>query len=259
MKSICLIILFGLNILLSGNLFGQDKIKTIHVFVALCDNENQGIVPVPKKIGNGKDAHNNLYWGCGYGVRTYFKRSADWTLIKQIKNPEEKILERCVFIHKTKSFYLVADAYDGAEIKQCITDFLKASSGSFKKKIIVDSVEIKFGGNSGLISYCGHNGLMEFDIDYVPRKQDTLKLDVIILACISKSYFSALIKKSGANPLVWTTGLMAPEAYTVEWAIRGWVKNETALQIRERAAKAYSHYHPKCSLNAAKRLLVTGF
>nr|MBC8148010.1 hypothetical protein [Bacteroidota bacterium] len=95
--------------------------------------------------------------------------------------------------------------------------------------------------------------------EYVPQNLDSKKRDVIILACISKSYFSELIRKTGANPLVWTTGLMAPEAYTLEWAIQGWVKNETALQIRERAAKAYSHYHPKCSLNAAKRLLVTGF
>ena len=54
--------------------------KTIHVFVALCDNKFQGIVPVPGKIGNGEDADNNLYWGCGYGIRTFFKKSAEWTL-----------------------------------------------------------------------------------------------------------------------------------------------------------------------------------
>ena len=35
--------------------------KIIHVFVALCDNDSQGIVPVPKKIGNGNDPDNNLY------------------------------------------------------------------------------------------------------------------------------------------------------------------------------------------------------
>ena len=33
--------------------------KTIHVFVALCDNKYQGIVPVPPKIGNGQDLNNN--------------------------------------------------------------------------------------------------------------------------------------------------------------------------------------------------------
>lgn len=31
--------------------YGQTK--TIHVFVALCDNANQGVVPVPEGLGNG--------------------------------------------------------------------------------------------------------------------------------------------------------------------------------------------------------------
>ena len=58
--------------------FGQtdkDNTKTIHIFVALCDNKYQGIVPVPKAIGNGQDHNNNLYWGALYGIRTYFKKN----------------------------------------------------------------------------------------------------------------------------------------------------------------------------------------
>jgi hypothetical protein len=39
------------------------SVKTIHVFVALCDNKNQGIVPVPEKLGRGDDPDGNLYWG----------------------------------------------------------------------------------------------------------------------------------------------------------------------------------------------------
>lgn len=60
-------------------------VKTIHVYVALCDNKYQGIVPVPKAIGNGQDPDNNLYWGCGYGIRTYFKKSTEWKLLKKEK------------------------------------------------------------------------------------------------------------------------------------------------------------------------------
>ncbi len=37
--------------------------KTIHIMVALCDNQYQGIVKVPKGIGNGQDPNSNLYWG----------------------------------------------------------------------------------------------------------------------------------------------------------------------------------------------------
>jgi len=37
------------------------EVRTIHVFVALCDNEHQGIVPVPEIFGNGDDPANNLF------------------------------------------------------------------------------------------------------------------------------------------------------------------------------------------------------
>jgi len=39
-----------------------EKLETIHVFVSLCDNAKQGILPVPKTLGNGQDPKNNLYW-----------------------------------------------------------------------------------------------------------------------------------------------------------------------------------------------------
>src|SRR5204862_4069337 len=46
----------------------------VHVVVALCDNAHQGIVPVPKRLGDGRDPASNLYWGARYGVRSYLSR-----------------------------------------------------------------------------------------------------------------------------------------------------------------------------------------
>lgn len=51
------------------------KQRVVHVTVALCDNVNQGIVPVPTKIGNGEDAANNLYWGAAYGVKSFMRKN----------------------------------------------------------------------------------------------------------------------------------------------------------------------------------------
>jgi hypothetical protein len=45
---------------LSTTLSSADPLS-VHVLVALCDNEHQGIVPVPKKLGNGSDIAGNLY------------------------------------------------------------------------------------------------------------------------------------------------------------------------------------------------------
>jgi hypothetical protein len=46
---------------------------------------------------------------------------------------------------------------------------------------------------------------------------------------------------------------MAPEAYTLEAALRGWISREDKEQVRHRAAAAYAHYQ-RCSETAALRL-----
>lgn len=248
---IVIILFLGIN--------SYSKTRTVHVFVALCDNEFQGIVPVPSKIGNGKDPRLNLYWGAGYGVKSYFHlKTTDWQLIRKVKSSNPYILDRLLYKHTTKDVYLLADAYDGEQIKTCIEDFLKASNAQNPITVKENELNLKFGGNSDLISYIGHDGLMEFDVKISYNELATKKKDVIILACYSKEYFSPEIKKAQANPILWTTHLMAPEAYTLKAALDGWINNENGQQIEERAAQAYNKYQ-KCGINGARNLFTTGF
>lgn len=243
----------------SKTLANIDGIKTIHVLVALCDNKYQGIVPVPSSIGNGQDPKNNLYWGAGYGVKSFFiSKSRNWQLISTQMNPAENILERILFKHKTKDIYLLADAYDGKYIRQTTIDFFTISSGKKEMEMEVSGKKIYFGGASDLVAYVGHDGLMDFSIDQRFNGANSKKRQAIVLACYSKNYFSSHLKQTGATPLVWTTGLMAPEAYTLHDAINGWVENKPSSEINLASAKAYSKYQ-KCGLKAAQRLLVTGW
>jgi hypothetical protein len=231
--------------------------KVIHIFVALCDNKYQGIVPVPAKIGNGQDPNNNLYWGCGYGIRTYFKNSREWKLLKSQKIDSIR-LERLVFKHATKKYYLVADAYNGKHIELCTKEFLSSSSGQLRDTLHINNTTIGIAGNSNLLAYIGHDGLMDFQLTDTFENTDKKKRDIIILACYSKRFFSPHLSKANVNPLVWTTGLMAPEAYTIHDAISGYVNSESNENIRSRAALAYSKFQ-KCSEKAARNLLVTGW
>jgi hypothetical protein len=231
--------------------------KTIHVLVALCDNTYQGIVPVPAKIGNGQDPYNNLYWGCAYGIKTFFKKSSEWVLVKTQKK-DSILLERLVFKHVSKNYYLVADAYNGKYIKTCTEDFLSACAGQYKDTLHINKTRIGIRGNARLIAYIGHDGLMDFQMEKTVKNADYKTRDCIILACLSRNYFSAQIKATQANPLVWTTGLMCPEAYTLHDALTGYVNNESDEAICSRAALAYAAYQ-KCSEKAARKLLVTGF
>ena len=235
----------------------KNDAKTIHVFVALCDNTYQGIVPVPAAIGNGQDPNNNLYWGCAYGVRTFFKKSKEWTLLAARKS-NGVILERLIFKHATQNYYLIADAYDGQYIKQCTKDFLNSSCGNKKDTLQINNKTLGIGGNASLLAYIGHDGLMDFQLSETFPNRDNKQRDVIILACYSKHFFSPYLKTANVNPLLWTTHLMCPEAYTLHDALSGYVNEATNENIREKAALAYAKYQ-KCSLKAAKGLLVTGW
>jgi hypothetical protein len=236
----------------------QNPGKVIHVLVALCDNENQGIAPVPAFLGNGEDPVRNLYWGAGYGVKTFFSKSANWQKLAEIENPKENVLERIVFKHKRANVYLVADAYRGSRMRETVDDFFAAVAGAKRENVAVDDLTLQILGSADLVAFVGHNGLMDFALENQPAKKDDDTRDAVILACASRNYFSAPLKKTSARPLLWTSNLMAPEAYILHDALEGWTRGESDEQIRARAASAYAKYQ-RISLKAARNLLVTGW
>jgi hypothetical protein len=240
----------------------QERARVVRVFVALADNVHQGIVPVPAALGNGDDPGRNLYWGAAYGVRTYFRKSAGWKEIAVLQNPSRSVLERTVFYNSSQNVYLVADAYRGREIKDAIMDFFRAAAGLNPETAIrvkgANGTEVEISFQPDLVVYVGHDGLMDFTLEKNFQGEAAGKREAIVLACASKSYFGPTLRPTGARPILWTTGLMAPEAYTLKDALDGWMARETAEQIRERAARAYAKYQ-KISSNAALRLFSSGW
>jgi hypothetical protein len=222
----------------------------VHVVVALCDNLHQGIVPVSAKLGNGQDPDNNLYWGALYGVRSHFKKTG-WKLVEKTK-PGGEILEKVIFKKRIarREVILQAEAFRGDKIKSAMERFLMFASGNF-------------GDGSrhiDLVAFVGHNGLMDVELDSFPDwKAESGRRDVIILACQGRAYWQKPIEKAGAYPLIWSTGLMAAEAYPLAAALEGWARGEKAPAIRERAAGAYAKFQKNCGKDAARRLLVTGW
>jgi hypothetical protein len=75
---------------------------------------------------------------------------------------------------------------------------------------------------------------------------------------MSRDYFSSHLAPTRAHPLLWTTGLMCPEAYTLHDALSSYIRIQPAENVRESAAKAYAKYQ-RCSEKAAKGLLVSGW
>lgn len=215
--------------------------KVIHVLVALCDNDYQGIVKVPKTIGNGDDPKSNLYWGCSGGVKAEFQNSSQWKLLKTVHKPQPSILERVVFQHMSGAF-LVADAYRGRNIRNALEDFFALLAGrsieNERERIPPLNREISAGSGASLVAYLGHNGLMDIQFASLPAGRSTK--EAIVLCCESQNYFKSILAGYGAKPVLLTTQLMYPGAMVLEAALEGWIKGESAEQIRMRAGTAYA-------------------
>ncbi len=240
----------------------QDKIannhtRIIHIFVPLCDNDHQGIVPVNKPLGDGLNLRTNLYWGAGYGIKTHFNRSSTWDLVSSILNPNADILERVIFKHVTENVLLIADGYRGDRMISCLTDYFDALAGRSTDSIsFMDSI-IYLKSSIDLVVFNGHNGLMDERVE-APKNEDGIGKDAIAIACVSHSYFKDKINTSGGYPLVFTTNFLAPEAYVLHHIFDAWVAGKRPEDIRYAAAQGY-HSIQKCGIRGASNLFVTGW
>ncbi|MBD3333877.1 hypothetical protein GF356_13590, partial [candidate division GN15 bacterium] len=161
----------------------RDSLKVVHVYVALCDNEHQGIVPVAADLGNGQNPRTNLYWGALYGVRTFISNSDRWQSVSRAELSADTILERCVFLSSESTTVIVADAYDGRRIRVAIEHFLEAAAGHREDSTRIGDSMIRVAGRADLLAYVGHNGLMDFTLGLTPSAKDSLTRRAIVLAC----------------------------------------------------------------------------
>jgi len=216
-----------------------DRPLLARVIVCLADNRHQGIVPVKPKLGNGQDPKNNLYWGALYGVKTHLLKSG-WKRVAD-KTPLKKgMLDRIVLQQKIgkRDARIIAEAWDGREIKKATLRFL----------------ELAAKGEAHVVVYVGHDGLMDFELEEKPKAvEGAPAASAAVFACASREYFREILRGIGVHALVLTTGLMCPEAYTLDAMIKAWFSGADAAATREAVAGAYRKYQ-KCSLKAARGL-----
>jgi len=223
MQTLRFTLLVFLSIHLAGGFaFGEDK-QTIKVFIALCDNKTQGIIPVGAKIGDGEKPDANLYWGCSDGFGLYFKKSQHWKDAETENDVSEQILRRMTLTHKSSPITLIADAYRGSEMKKCYLDFESAAAS----------------GDYALVAYIGHNALMD-SVFAEPEEIAEHSTDAIVLACVSDSYCSSRLKNLGCRPILMTKQLMYPGAFILHDAIEAWRKGGSLSDLRSAAGKAYA-------------------
>lgn len=232
----------------------------VHMLVPLCDNENQGIVPVNANLGNGMNLNTNLYWGAAYGVRSYFKKRPDWKLLKSISNPNLNVLERIVFQKEFSNgakVIFIADAYRGDRMKECLLDYFNFLAGKKNDCVKDQAINVCGGSDADLIIFNGHNGLMDVSVD-APIFSGRKNKEAAAIGCYSFSYFKNHFTRTNSYPTLTTTHLMAPEAYVAEALINNWALLSNESTIRSEVAKAY-HTFQKCGMKGAMNLFKSGW
>lgn len=205
----------------------------VTVYVALCDNDSQGIIPTKNpRICMGDRPDLNLYWASGAGLwrhltengynRIDYKTSQTDTIAAQgvwhkrfLANGE--LRRRGI---KRFELYVIGLAYRGTEIHNAVVDFL-ASVRSDKALPIAlpNGVQIEAGGRSHIVGYVGHDYLMDLfrpeDLYEKSPNDSTLHKGIFALACISSRYFRPAIQRRNTHILALNPGLTFPSAYTV--------------------------------------------
>jgi len=227
----------------------------VHVFVPLCDNKNQGIVPVSAELGNGRSLKTNLYWGALYGVKTHFRKRG-WVPVKTDALEYTEILERVVYKKDVgnTTVYLMADAYAGDHMQTCLIDYFDAIAQKRNKAFEIEGANLN---QADLVVFNGHNGLMDMNVEPVVQQKDT-PVDAAVIACAYNNYFNQKLMSAGGYPILTTTNLMAPEGYVLEALVTSWALQKDGPAIRSEVAKAYNKYQ-KCGERGALRLFQSGW
>ncbi|MBR1996802.1 MAG: hypothetical protein IKC90_05315 [Akkermansia sp.] len=235
--------------LLLLNVYGDDAAplpkgagKQVAVFVALCDNEHQGIAPVPEKIGNGQDPAHNLYWGCSDALPKVMRASRDWgrpVYYASYSGKKTQVIDTVVCTRADSAATVYAFAYRGDSIAACMRDFEAALAC----------------GGYDLVAFIGHNGLMDVDLpergERAPRSTDA-----VVLCCMSDEWFSDRIRNLGCRPVLMTQQYMYPAGKAFTEALAAWLKSpQDAAAIHTAAGRAYAA-NQGISLKAAKGVFV---
>lgn len=233
----------------------------VHAFIPLCDNENQGIVPTTESLGNGMSLRSNLYWATSKGMKRYFKERSDWKILSSSFDIDSNVLERIIFkkvFKNTTTVYLIADAYRGDRMNNCLADFFNSLSGNRIDSVTIEKQQLEIGTNADLLIFNGHNGLMD-DTPIIKKPKIHFPKDAVAIACVSGLYFSPFYEETNSFPLVNTNHLLYPGAFITEAIINKWAELGSAQECKIAAGKSYYKHKPKSGPNGSQNLFNFGY
>jgi hypothetical protein len=229
------------------------------VYVALCDNDSQGIVPVRnREICRGDRPESNLYWATGGGLKGYLKQ-AGWKPVLKRRSPRRGVALEVVWRKRFKArgelrergvsgrfdVYLVSVVFFGDHIHQANIEYLRAVNRDRERVHDLPGVgELSYGGASHVVGYIGHDYFYDVEdpMELIgPTRGDSiLQKGAFALACTGDRYIRPAITRPNAHILLLNRQLAYPGAWTVGGLVRGLAAGKDGRGIHAEAARAFA-------------------
>jgi hypothetical protein len=219
----------------------------VQIYVALCDNDSQGIVPVKnRRICDGEAPEQNLYWRTGGGIASYLQAQRYRTL-EYSELSAGPIAIRARFAKELPAgaslraqgiarvpVEVTALAYRGAHIASAMFDFVRA----------VHAEPATGRDAPHVVGYIGHDYFLD---GYDPRElararegSSQLQQGVFALSCLGNRYIRPEITRPNAHILVLNRGLTYPGAWTVGGLLSGLARGDSLPAIHRLAAQRFA-------------------
>jgi hypothetical protein len=243
---------------IAGDLAANRPI-VITVYVALCDNASQGIVPVKNRsICDGDAPSRNLYWATGGGLAGAM-RSAGWKRVHAARPADGPILAVAAWRaslakggalatrgHRGRApVYVVGLAYRGREIRAAMVDFFRAVHRDTPLAIATDDgATLAAGGASHVVGYIGHDYFYDtLDPDALLREargDSASEKGAFALSCTGNVLIRPGLRRANVRILLLNRTLAFPGAWSVAGIARGLAQGRGGRGIRREAAAAFA-------------------
>ena len=237
-------------------LAGRPVVATI--YVALCDNDSQGIVPVKnRRICRGDDPEKNLYWATAGGLAATLKQ-AKWQRVSIAYSGEGDLAVKAVW---RKSFvpggalrargvrapfdvFVLGRGYRGDRIRKAMMDYLDAVNRDGEIVEEAGGSRLEAGGASHVVGYIGHDYFYDVD-DWAPllaaRNGDSvLQKGTFALSCTGHVYIRPAIQRKNAHIFILNRTLGFPGAWTAEAVLAALAEGKSMKEIHHSGAQAFA-------------------
>jgi len=238
---------------------GRDRPLVATVYVALCDNDSQGIVPVRNRsICDGRRPEANMYWATSGGLAGYLKR-AGWRRVATVEEPREGVAFEVVWHKRHRAggelrdrgvegsfdVYLVSVVFWGDHIREANIEYLRAVNRDDPRVLGVEGYgRLVYGGAGHVVGYIGHDYFFDVgdpaELIAPTRGESELHKGSFALACAGHQLIRPAITRRNSHILLLNRHLAFPGAWTVGGLIRGLASGQDGRGIHREAAREFA-------------------